>query len=183
MQKAQLARLLIAFSLFAAPCLAVKESGPVTEEDAKAIVEAIEDEIYDYNYHPSFMDVGEPAGADRDQHRLTVYIQPHIRNGIAWVIYKLMPHGEVYRMFYIRDDGLAVLHGDPEIGFPPTQPNYLTVYMADEELCRLKAEWLKYYYVIDISPDPGRVQQAMERQKKRHGYSIREKYGPKSGTG
>lgn len=146
-----------------------------TEEEAMAVVQAIEDEIYDYSYQGHFGDLGEFVG--RNQHRLTVYIQPHFRDGHAWVIYKLMPYGEVYRMFRIRDDGLAVLHGNPENGFPPTQPDYLTVYMEDDELCRKKSQWLRYFFVIDTSPAPERIEQAINRQKKRYGFSAREYAG------
>jgi hypothetical protein len=72
---------------------------------------------------------------------LLLYIQPVLKDGEGAVIYKLMPHGEVIRNFHLNMDGLAILEGAPDSGFPPTHPNILTLYMDDDEVCRRKHEW------------------------------------------
>lgn len=106
--------------------------------------------------------------------RLALYIQPALRNGEGAVIYKLMPHGEVIRNFHLGKDGLAVLEGTADSGFPPTQPNTLTLYLDDDEVCRRKHEWLREHFDILDAPTPERITEAGERQKQRVGYSARE---------
>ncbi len=138
----------------------------LTPVQVSAVVQAIEDEIYVRGYYREYFDVGEHLTAYR--RRLPVYIQAELANGRGWVVYKLMPMGEVLRMFYLRKDGLAILHGDPDKGFPPTQPDFLTVYMDDEDLCRLKREWHKAYFVIDTHPSEARLRDAAKRQALRN---------------
>ena len=138
---------------------------PTTKAVIQAVVQAIEDEIYDRGYQTKFADVGSPDGPGG--HLLPVYIQPSLSEGRGWVIYKLMPYGEVYRMFYVRKDGLAVLHGDPRNGFPPTQPDYLTVYMDDTELCQLKSRWLKASFVVETEPRAALISAAHARDLRR----------------
>jgi len=156
--------------LMAVPARAVKEEGPVTPEDQKAIALAIEDEIYDRAVQGYYSDLGGSVGQYKA--RVQFYIEPYIRAGVASLIYKFMPYGEVYRVFWIRDDGLARLDGNPDIGFPPTQRNYLTVYGDDDSLCKRKREWLKFYFVIDVQPTKERIAEAVARQKKRTGRSV-----------
>ena len=136
-----------------------------TKAVMQAVVRAIEDEVYDHGYQTKFADIGSPDGPSG--HRLPVYIQPSLSQGRGWIIYKFMPYGEVYRMFYVRKDGLVVLHGDPQNGFPPTQPDYLTVYMGDAELCRLKGRWLKTFFVIETEPTSAMVSAARARDLER----------------
>jgi|SRR5580658_746910 hypothetical protein len=137
----------------------------VTTQITTALVQAIEDEIYVRGYEKKFADVGEPDGPNR--HRLPLYVQPSLKDGRAWVIYKLMPYGEIYRMFYVQSDGLVILHGRPDNGFPPTQPDYLTVYMDDDDLCNYKSHWIKSSFVVDTSVSQDRVDQARVRENKR----------------
>lgn len=144
----------------------------VTTADVKALTQAITDEIYDYGYQASFMDIGEPV--KQDEHELRLYVQPTFNDqGLAWAIYKLMPYGEVLRMFSIQKDGMVVLGNNPEFGFPSTEPSYLTVYMDDDELCRDKQTWLKANFIIQLHPGAPRLREAAERQKERIGYSVR----------
>lgn len=143
----------------------------LTATDIKAVTQAIEDEIYDYGYQNGFMDVGKET--NQDERELRVYIQPTLNDqGLAWAIYKLMPYGEVLRMFWIRKDGMVVLGNDPEFGFPPTEPSYLTVYMDDDELCHDKQTWLKANFMVRFHPSAQRLREAAERQKQRIGYSV-----------
>lgn len=159
--------------LFAAPGAAVKQEGRVTQADERAIALAIEDEVYDRGQQGYFADIGDDIAGEHS-HVINFYIEPYITGGIAYVIYKFMPYGEVYRVFWIRDDGLAVLDGDPDNGFPPSQPNHLTVYGDDNTLCKQKHEWLKFRFVVDWKPSKERIAQAVARQKKRTGHSVRE---------
>lgn len=157
-----------------------QELRPVTERDARAVILAIQDEIYAGGYQGRVLDVGRKVGPD--EYSLRVYVEPTFhKTGVAWVIYKFMPYGEVYRMFDINDNGLAVLYGKPRDGFPSTQPSYLTVYMDDDELCGFKHDWRKYEFEISIVPSEKRVQEAVARQKARVGNVARERSMRKQG--
>jgi hypothetical protein len=156
--------------LITVPAGAVKEEGAVTPEDQKAIALAIEDEIYDRNLQGYYSDLG--GGVGQYKVRVEFYVEPYIKSGTAYLIYKFMPYGEVYRVFWIRDDGLAHLDGNPDIGFPPTQRNYLTVYGDDDSLCKRKREWLRFHFIIDVQPTKERIAEAVARQKKRTGHST-----------
>lgn len=164
---------------------AQKAKTPVTEADEKAVVQAIEDEIYDYGYQGwDFGYVGATVG--RGEQRIPIYIQPTLDldpdlhdKGTGYLIYKLMPFGEVYRLFSIENDGSAIIYGNPELGFTPERPNYLTVYMDDDELIRDKQTWLKAIYDLQLNPSKERLHQAAEHQRKRTGYSALEDRGRK----
>lgn len=171
--KSRLALPILVCALLVQPAGAVKENARVTEADVKAVVQAIEDEIYDYGYQGWGFDVGKHISDD--EYRVRVYVEPTLnKDRAAWAIYKLMPFGEVYRLFWIGSDGLAELSGNPEWDFPSTEPSYLTVYMNDDQLCQLKHDWLKSSFVITLKPSPERLREAAERQKKRVGHSVRE---------
>jgi hypothetical protein len=144
----------------------------VTPEDEKAIAQAIEDEIYD----EGCQGYGGDAAIKHDGliYEQRVYIQPQLRNGpeegevgkgLGWVIYKLLPVGEIYRMVWFRNDGLAMLGGHPEWDFPPTEPSYLAVYMEDDDLMQLKRTWLRTTFVISLIPTKDQLRQAAARQK------------------
>jgi hypothetical protein len=85
-----------------------------------------------------------------------------------------MPYGEVIRGFHFTKDGLAVLEGDPDGGFPPTDADTLTLYMDDDDVCRWKRSWNKYQFEILDSPSEERIKEAAVRQKQRLGYSYQE---------
>lgn len=164
----------------ALPTRSSSSAPSISDKDVKAVSQAIEDEIYDFAYQGwDFGYVGKTIGADEQQ--IHVYISPleaNVNMGGAkkpfgYVIYKYMPFGEVYRLFWFTKDGLVVLGGNPEFGFLPTHPNYLTVYMDDDELCRDKEAWLKASFVIQLHPTTERLREAAVRQKKRVGYSVR----------
>ena len=111
-------------------CLAAAAPKPdapqrkVSERAIEAVVLAVKDEVYSHGYHNAYSDVGPD--------KIRIYIDPYVRNNLIWTIYKLMPHGEVFRAAYVRKDGLAVLIGDPFNGFPPTnRAATKTLYMDD----------------------------------------------------
>jgi hypothetical protein len=154
-------------------------SGPqkrkVSDSEVKAVVQAVEDEIYDYGYENHFREMSEniasPAGAP--QIRMRIYVDPEIDHAdeSGRVIYKLMPYGEVLREFIIRRNGLVVLSGDPQNGFPPTQEsNTKTVYLDDDDVCRMKHAWVRSFFVVNDSPTAKIVQEAVKRQKLRTGF-------------
>ncbi|HEV2489513.1 MAG TPA: hypothetical protein VGT03_06880 [Candidatus Acidoferrales bacterium] len=170
--------LLISLGSFAAGPV-TRPSLPVTPEQQKAITQAIEDEIYDFGYQGwDFGYVGKTIGTDEQEIR--VYIEPkrktYLRGGgdpVGYVIYKYMPFGEVLRMFWFTKDGMAVLGGNPEMGFTPEHPNYLTVYMGDDELLNDKEHWLRARFDVNLHPTAERLHEAAQRQTKRIGYSVR----------
>ena len=170
MRRAAQTVLVIAFLSTVSSAQIDKEKS-LSEPQVQAVIQAIEDEIYDYSYQGKFADIGESVAA-HDSTRVPAYFKPALEAGEGWVIYKLAPYGEVIRSFYINGDGTATLEGDPEIGFPATQPNMLTIYMDDEKVCHLRGAWSKNYFEVMFHPSAERIHEAGERQKKRVGFSA-----------
>jgi len=140
---------------------------PLSAADRNAVMQAIVDEIYANSLQGYGFDVGKQTSASAYQ--LEAYFKPTLKKDNAgWVIYKLMPYGEVLRMFTIRRDGMAVLFGKLRDRFPPTQPSYLTVYMDDDELCQMKREWGKGHFTVELKPSADRVAEARARERKRN---------------
>jgi hypothetical protein len=172
-------RRLISFLLFlviSTQAYSEPQKRKVSDSDLKAVVQAVEDEIYDYGYEKHFRQMSENiAGpASPPQIRMRIYIDPEIdpTDESGRVIYKLMPYGEVLREFIIRRNGLVVLSGDPQNGFPLTQEsNTKTVYLDDDDVCRMKRDWIRSFFVVDDSPGPEIIQEAVKRQKLRTGFS------------
>ncbi len=139
---------------------------PLSEADKDAVVQAILDEMYVDNLQPYVIDVGKELS--RSEYQLNIYFKPTLnKDNAGWVIYKLMPYGQVYRLFSIRSDGLAILYGKLRDRFPPTQPSYLTVYMDDDDLCQMERDWGKGHFTVQLKPSAERLAQARARQKKR----------------
>jgi hypothetical protein len=139
---------------------------PLSQVDKDAVVQAILDEMYVDNLQPYVIDVGKELS--RSEYQLNIYFKPNLnKDNAGWVIYKLMPYGEVYRLFSIRSDGLAILYGKVRDRFPPTQPSYLTVYMDDDDLCQMERDWGKEHFTVQLKPSVERLAQARARQKKR----------------
>lgn len=147
----------------------VRTTGLVTSQYISAVLLAIQDEIYAGRCAPAFLDIGKSVGQGEKIHQINVYFAPYLKQGMASVIYKFWPFGEVNRMYWIDKSGLAHLAGHPAWDFPPTEPSYLTIYMGDRQLCRLKAEWKRVPLEIEISPSLSRVREAIARQKQRGG--------------
>ncbi len=138
----------------------------LTTADKDAVMQAIVDEMYAHHLQGYVADIGKQTSGPA--YRIRAYFKPTLNNDRAgWVIYKLMPYGEVLRLFTVRSDGLAVLYGKPQDRFPPTQPSYLTVYMDDDELCRFKMEWAKAHFEVELKPNADRVAEALAREQKR----------------
>ncbi|MBZ5697136.1 MAG: hypothetical protein LAN18_01165 [Acidobacteriia bacterium] len=164
----------IPIALFLMLCLATallagrsQQKRPIREAEINAVIEAIQDEIYDLNLEKDFFSVGTTTKDNRDQEILNVYFQPDVLdNSRSWIIYKLMPDGEILRMYEIGRSGRIYLHGKPG-EFRITQPDYPTVYMDDDDLCKLKHDWIKRQFIVDTNPDPRLVAAARERQRAR----------------
>lgn len=138
----------------------------LSQTDKDAVVQAILDEMYADNLQPYIIDVGKELSPS--VYQLNIYFKPTLnKDNAGWVIYKLMPYGQVYRLFSIRSDGLAILYGKLRDRFPPTQPSYLTVYMDDDELCQMERDWEKGHFTVQLKPSAERLAQAGARQKKR----------------
>lgn len=167
--------LLFLFLSLALPALAgqgVRKSR-LNQAETRLLVQAIQDEIYDYEYQQYFFPEGGPVGEviSSSKTRIPLYLNPVVNARQGQVIYKLLPHGEIIRFFHIQSNGTVVLGGDPELGFPASQPNRKTVYLKDGDLCRMKQGWIMSSFDIDLSPGENRVQDAARRQKERVGFS------------
>jgi len=134
---------------------------PIGSAVIDSLRQSITDEIYAYGNYVRYADVGEPA--EGSTHKLHLYVMPSLHGSDGWVIYKLMPVGEVYREFSVLPSGRVILRGDISGGFPPTQPSYLTVYMSDSELCEKKAQWRNEFFFVDVNPATSLVKEARRR--------------------
>ncbi|SRR5579871_1210556 len=143
----------------------------LTQSETKALVQAVQDEIYDREYQGYFFPEGGPIGEiiSESRTRVPLYVDPVVEDGEGEAIYKLMPYGEVVRLFHVHNDGTIVLDGDPDLGFPASQPNRKTVYLEDRDVSRMKHDWVKSSFEIDLSPTPETIQDAIRRQKERTG--------------
>lgn len=139
----------------------------ITESETGAVIQAIQDEIYSLNLQKNFFDVGPSPKGHPGQVIVNVYFQPEIlENSRSWLIYKLMPDGEIYRMYELGRSGRIYLHGKPG-AFRITQPDYPTVFMDDDDLCKLKHDWIKRQFVVDTEPGLELVKAARDRQRER----------------
>ncbi len=146
----------------------------IASSDVNALVQAIQDEIYDYGYQKEFWGF-ETAGPRGPAAQFDIYIKPELtptKSGLEGVvIYKYPPFGEVIRPFIVAPDGIAYLVGKPSNGFSWTQPNTKTIYMDDDDIARDKRDWRKVQFELDLSPSIARIKAAAERQEKRVGFS------------
>lgn len=143
----------------------------LTQSETKALVQAVEDEIYDREDQGYFFPEGGPVGdvISESKTRVPLYVDPVVEDGEGEAIYKLMPYGEVLRLFHLHNDGTIVLDGDPELGFPASQPNRKTVYIKDDDLDRMKHDWVRSSFEINLWPSPEAIQEVVRRQKQRTG--------------
>ena len=133
------------------PWPAFAESKP-SAQDIAAIVQAVENEIYDYD--------------------VPLYISSEMYDdGHGVVIYRFMPFGEVQRRFAIKNDVTAVLWGRPLNRFPATQPDTNTLYLRDEDVCNFKVKAIKTIFTVDPNVPIQRKKDAAGRQLSRIGFS------------
>jgi hypothetical protein len=149
----------------------------LTDEVKKQLVSAVEDEIYDYNLEGKFRSVGKALGNEGFQ--IPLFVTNDSKGSSYYVIYRLMPYGEMYRLITVGDDGLARLFRNPRSGFPPDAPASQTLYYDDEEICHAKHDAMKLSFVVNINPSSERLKEAIDRQKKRYGFSNLEEHRAK----
>lgn len=141
------------------------------EHDIAAIVQAVEDEIYDWGYENRYANIGT-TGAISSPTDVPIFISPELDDdGSGSVIYRFMPFGEVLRRFAFRADGVAVLWGDPLNGFPASQPDTKTIYLHDEDICAFKQRAVRAYFTVDPDVSRRRREEAGRRQIVRVGHS------------
>ena len=71
-------------------------------------------------------------------------------------------------------NGLVRLFRNPRSGFPPDTPATQTVYYGDDLICTLKHDALRLSFLVEMTPSRQRIKEAVERQKKRYGFSSLE---------
>lgn len=163
--------LCIVFLIVSVICASTQSGRPtsattVTPQNVRSLIQAIQDEIYASNLQGDGYDAGVPDG--EGAYTLRLYVQSAFSGqGLAWCIYKLMPYGEVLRMFWVDRDGTVFLFGKPSGHFPPTGPSYLTLYMKDEDLLHDKERWGHVDFTIQLEPSTAEIREANERQRDR----------------
>lgn len=170
---------LIAYLLLALSALPVKAQTAGhhprnTKALVPAVVQAVEDEIYDLGHEKLYFLIDDNKGGDKSPAKISLYVSKTLSpNGTGVVLYKDMPYGQVYRYFDVEKNGLVHLSGDPTGGFPPTGGSMLTIYMTDEQVCAFIHKSYKSFFVVDPDVSQKRLHEAEERQIERTGYSFR----------
>jgi hypothetical protein len=162
-------RLVVCLLCIVFPSFAADVQPALTESEKAALVSAIEDEIYDYGLQQNFRSVGKALTAD--EFEIPLFVTKESHGSSHYVIYRLLPFGEMYRLVTVGPDGLVRLFRNPRSGFPPDAPAMQTVYYDDDLICSLKHEALRLSFVVEMTPSKQRIQEAVERQKKRYGFS------------
>ena len=176
--------LLVVFCALASSSSFVGQAAPLTRTEldmdavAPAVVQAVEDEIYDLGEEGKYFLVDNQGAGDSKPATISIHISTEISgDGHGVAVYKLMPYGEVYRYFTIHDDGLAVLSDDPHNGFKPTGGSTLTAYMSDDAVCDfIVHRSSKFSFVVDPKVSKRRLDEAIQRQLRRTGYSYRQHF-------
>jgi hypothetical protein len=166
--------LLMLLALGQEPARLLQESGVIAPTQIRALILAVEDEVYDNGFEEDYIGAGknEAESGQKWVSRMPIYVDPIIDQGEGRAIYNLKHYGEVYRLFYIHEDGTIALDGDPELGFPRTDTSFLTRYMSRKRLAHLKQGWLHERFVINTEPGREVVREAAVRQKQRTGFSY-----------
>lgn len=171
-------RSLIAAMLFLVRVAGVWAIPPSTPDDpavdakaSAAIMQAISDEIYDYSLQRNYRSVGIPTG---NGVKIPVYIFAGSSSGTYYIIYKLMPFGEMYRRVDVSE-GIAYLFRNPRIGFPPDSPATLSLYYSDDDICQRKQHSVKIELSVVFEPSNSEIVAVEARQRKRYGFSVADK--------
>lgn len=146
----------------------------LSASEKDAVVQAIQDEIYDYGYYGDYDQFGQNLGTPQHwKSKMLVYIDPEYDPSTGGrVIYKLLPYGEILRFFDIDNKGQVQLDGDPTNGFPRTQPSTRTIFLDDDDVCNMKRRWVEDFFVVDVAPSNDILRGSAIRQKSRTGYSY-----------
>ena len=138
----------------------------VTDSEIQLVIGAIHDEIYANGYQAKYLDMPEDS--------VPLYVEPRRQRGLIWIVYKLMPFGELRRAAFESPDGkLMILAGDPENGFPPTRETAMpTVYLRDDDVIQMKTTWKRTWFSIRVRPSSDEIREARERQARRKGIHL-----------
>jgi len=164
----------VLFCLLPMSALAAPTYRHLKPSEIEKLKQAVEDEIYDYGYFTEFYEIGDNVGTPQHwKARVHIFINPvyNVANQHGEVIYKLMPYGQIYRLFFIDARGDITLDGDPHNRFPITQPSHQTVFMDDLDVCRDEQSWIDTFFIVDTSPTLDMIKDAAQRQKQRTGFS------------
>lgn len=165
----------VLFCLLSMSTMAAPTYRHLKPSEIEKLKQAVADEVYDYGYFADFYEIGDNVGTPQQwKARVHIFINP-VYNGAAQhgeVIYKLMPYGLIYRLFYIDAKGDITLDGDPHNRFPITQPSHQTVFMDDLDVCRDEQSWIDTFFVVDTAPPMDMIEGAAQRQKARTGFSV-----------
>lgn len=159
-----------------APSTSLEAAGlrEVSGEVRARVVQAIEDEVYDYGREGLFFEVDGNPGGDHTPAVLSVYVSKSLSpTGVGVAVYDDMPFGQIYRYFSVDQKGVVRLSGDPEGPFRHWGGSVLTVYMKMEEVCGfLTTQSVKGTFVVDPDVSLERRRAASARQLDRTGYSF-----------
>ena len=136
----------------------------VSKTDLEHVLTAIKDEIYALGSYPQYLDLAN------GMQNIPLYVEPHREHGYIWMIYKLMPCGEVQRAGWEAPGGDLVLLAGNAKGcefYPTHETALLTVYLDDRDLIRKKTTWTKVSFSLHLRPSPQELRGANQRQAQR----------------
>lgn len=162
-------RIVVCVLCIVLPSFAADVQPALTESEKAALVNAVEDEIYDYGLQQNFRSVGKAL--TKDEFEIPLFVTKESHGSSHYVIYRLLPFGEMYRLVTVGPDGLVRLFRNPRSGFPPDAPATQTVYYDDDLICTLKHDALRLSFLVEMTASQERIKEAIERQKKRYGFS------------
>lgn len=164
---------LVMLKAFVIPSDAGTAKRALTGVEVRAVIQAVEDEIYSDGDYTEFNGIGDNVGAPHHwKCRLPIYIKPEYggefegSEGIGAVIYKFAPYGEIVRLFTISN-GRVLLVGDPANEFPITQPSHRILSENGDQVRKMTGMWLKRFFVVDISPPAEVIDNASRRHAAR----------------
>jgi hypothetical protein len=162
-------RFVVFFVSLSVYSIAVDAQTLLKESEKSTVISAIEDEIYDYGLQEKFRSVGKAITAESFE--IPLFVTRDSQDGNLYLIYRLMPFGEMYRLATIGPDGQVRLFRKPRSGFPPDAPAMLTAYYDDDQICRLKHEALRLSFIVEMTPSKARIAEVIVNQKHRYGFS------------
>lgn len=133
-----------------------------TDADIAALGQAATDEIYAAGHAVLYTDL--PAKGDS----VLMYVNPRKCGHTFFIIYKLLPYGEVLRGGWYLKDSLMTLAISPTLGFQVGVSTAVrTLYLRDDEVEEMKASWKRVWFRVERFPSRDVVDAARARQARR----------------
>ena len=156
---------------FAFPIRAESGATRVDDHLKDRVKSAIIDEIYDYGYFVKYASNGSRSSCGSVSN-MTILFNPRYddKDKYGEVIYELKPYGKIYRLYYL-EKGVVKLDGDPENGFPQSQPSHKTSFIDHDDLSSMERNWVKLRAELCLAPKRTTIMAAAKRQKARTGFS------------